>query len=143
MLYLWIFGNNIEDALGHIRFLIFYVLTGIAAGAAHIVTEPQSSMPMIGASGAISGILGAYIVLYPKAEIQTLMIFGWFWRVIEVRAIYFLGFWFILQLIQSSMTKAGGGGVAWMAHIGGFVAGALLIKLFAPARRRRGYDEDN
>jgi membrane associated rhomboid family serine protease len=134
MLYLWIFGDNIEDAMGHFRYLFFYLLGGFLAAAAHIITDPTSTVPTVGASGAIAAVLGAYIILYPRARILTLIIFGFFIRMTMVPAIIVLGLWFVLQLFQGVLTlgaPANMGGVAVWAHIGGFVAGMLLIKLFA------------
>jgi membrane associated rhomboid family serine protease len=138
MLYLWIFGNNIEDRLGHIRFVIFYLLGGIFAAYAHAVTEPNSVVPMIGASGAVSGILGAYLLLFPRASVYTLIFFGFFIQVVRLPALIVIGFWAIIQLVNGILTKGimGQGGVAWFAHIGGFVFGVLTIKMFMPKRRR-------
>ena len=131
MLYLWIFGNNIEDAMGHARFILFYLLTGIAASMAHFFTDLNSEIPTIGASGAISGILGAYILLYPRAQVLVLIFLGFFIRVMYVPAGLALGFYFLLQILQGTLTFGqGGGGVAWFAHIGGFMAGLLLVGLF-------------
>jgi membrane associated rhomboid family serine protease len=131
MLYLWIFGNNIEDAMGHGRFVLFYLLTGVAASMAHFLTDLTSEIPTIGASGAISGILGAYILLYPRAQVLVLIFLGFFIRVMYVPAGLALGFYFLLQILQGTLTFGqGGGGVAWFAHIGGFVAGLLMVGLF-------------
>ncbi len=131
MLYLWIFGNNIEDAMGHGRFILFYLLTGVAASMAHFFTDLNSEIPTIGASGAISGILGAYILLYPRAQVLVLIFLGFFIRVMYVPAGLALGFYFLLQILQGTLTFGqGGGGVAWFAHIGGFIAGLLLVGLF-------------
>ncbi len=131
MLYLWIFGNNIEDAMGHGRFIVFYLLTGVAASMAHFLTDLTSEIPTIGASGAISGILGAYILLYPRAQVLVLIPLGFFIRVMYVPAGLALGFYFVLQILQGSLTLGqGGGGVAWFAHIGGFIAGLFLVGLF-------------
>ncbi len=128
MLYLWIFGNNIEDRVGHLRFIFFYLICGIAAALIHIQGDPQSTVPMIGASGAISGILGAYLILFPKARVLTLVTLGFFIRFVELPAIIFLGFWILLQFINVSSSSQAG--VAWLAHIGGFFAGLLLVPLF-------------
>jgi membrane associated rhomboid family serine protease len=138
MLYLWIFGNNIEDKLGRIRFIMFYILGGIAAAYSHAVTEPSSMLPMIGASGAVSGILGAYVLLFPHARIYTLIFFGFFVRVIRLPALFVIGFWIVIQFVNGLLSKGipGQGGVAWFAHIGGFVFGVLLIKFFLKAKRR-------
>ncbi len=126
MLYLWIFGNNIEDALGHIRFLLFYLLCGFIATMAHIMSNPNSPIPLVGASGAIAGILGAYLLLYPRAKVHTLIILIFFIRVIKLPAYILLTLWFMLQVVNST----GGGNVAWYAHIGGFMAGFLMVKPF-------------
>jgi membrane associated rhomboid family serine protease len=131
MLYLWIFGNNVEDAMGRLRFVVFYLVCGIAASAAQILAAPNSRVPTIGASGAIAGILGGYIVLYPKARVQTLLILGYFIRITELPAIIVLGGWFVLQLLNgaASFGVAQSGGVAWFAHIGGFLAGVVLVRI--------------
>lgn len=136
MLYLWIFGNNIEDRLGIIRFIVFYFLGGIAAAALQIIIDPTSRVPMIGASGAIAGVLGGYIVLYPRAKVQTLIFFI-FIQVINLPAVILLGVWFFLQLINGflSLDSGASGGVAFFAHIGGFIAGMVLIRLFTLGRR--------
>ncbi len=131
MLYLWIFGNNIEDVMGHVRFVIFYVTCGILAALAHAVTDSSSIVPMVGASGAISGVLGAYLLLFPRAQVLVFIPFGFFSRLMYIPAGWVLGFWFLLQLLSGSASLGrGGGGVAWFAHIGGFVAGMALIGLF-------------
>ena len=132
MLYLWIFGDNVEDTLGHGRFLVFYLLSGVAAALVQTMVSPASAIPMVGASGAVSGILGAYLVLFPTARVLTLVFLVFFIRVISFPAIIILGFWFLLQLLEIGPVAAGG--VAVLAHIGGFVAGAALIAAF---RRRR------
>jgi len=134
MLYLWIFGDNVEDRLGRFRFLLFYLLSGLAAAAAQILSDPHSQIPMVGASGAISGVLGAYLLLYPHARVVTLVFFGWFIRLIEIRAVFVLGFWILVQLASGLLTwGAQVGGVAWFAHVGGFVAGLVMV---IPLRRR-------
>jgi membrane associated rhomboid family serine protease len=131
MWFLWVFGNNIEDSMGHGRFAVFYLLAGALANAAHVVTDPASSIPVVGASGAISGIMGGYLLLYPRVRVQTLFIFVIFIRVIPVAAWVMLAYWFILQLVAGAATLgSAGGGVAFWAHIGGFVAGLALIKPF-------------
>jgi len=130
MLYLWIFGNNIEDATGRARFIVFYVLCGLLAATAHAFMNRSSLTPMIGASGAISGVLGAYLLLYPRARVVTLVMFGFYIRTIEVPAMFVLGFWFVLQFLNALISGGSGAGVAWYAHIAGFVAGLLLIGLF-------------
>jgi membrane associated rhomboid family serine protease len=143
MWFLWLFGNNVEDSMGHLRFLLFYLLTGAAASAAHIFMGPSSYVPTVGASGAISGIMGAYLVLYPRIKVQTLFIIVVIIRVIPVSAWLVLLYWFALQVLSGYMTpmEEGRGGVAFWAHVGGFVAGAVLVKLFenrtlVEARRR-------
>ncbi|HVG22926.1 MAG TPA: rhomboid family intramembrane serine protease [Thermoanaerobaculia bacterium] len=142
MLYLWIFGDNVEDRLGHFRYLLFYLLCGFLATFAHAVFSPASRIPAIGASGAIAGVLGAYLILYPHARVVTLLPIFFFITVRELPAIFILGFWFVLQLF-SGVGSLGVrdaqdvGGVAYFAHIGGFVAGMLLIALFGGLRRQR------
>jgi membrane associated rhomboid family serine protease len=139
MLYLWIFGNNIEDALGHVRFVLFYVVCGAAAALAQSALDVNSTIPMIGASGAIAGILGAYAVLYPRAHVLVLLPLGFFSQIIRLPAMLVLGFWFVLQFLQGGLAAPGGeGGVAYWAHIGGFVAGLVLIFLF-PRRSAAGF----
>jgi membrane associated rhomboid family serine protease len=123
MLYLWIFGNNIEDAFGHMRFIPFYILSGLVAAVFQLFYDPSSNVPMIGASGAISGVLGAYLVLYPYARIKTLI----FFFVVELPAVVLLTIWFFVQVFYSTAMD----GVAWYAHIGGFIFGLLTAKLFA------------
>ena len=139
MLYLWIFGNNIEDLLGPVRFLLFYLLCGLAAAFAHIVTAPGSTVPTVGASGAVSGVLGAYLVAHPRARVLTLVFLGFFIRVMLLPASVLLVFWFVIQIfsgLASLSMNIPGGGVAWFAHIGGFIAGVVLLKLFAGHRLR-------
>ena len=146
LIYLWIFGNNIEDRLGRIPFLLFYLGGGVAAAAAQIAIDPSSEVPMVGASGAISAVLGAYVVLFPGARILSLVFLGFFYQLIEVPALIVLVLWFLLQLVDGlgSLGLAGAeGGVAFFAHIGGFVAGFLVGLLLRAAgggqeRRRRG-----
>ncbi|NNM04358.1 MAG: rhomboid family intramembrane serine protease, partial [Gemmatimonadetes bacterium] len=128
--FLWIFGNNVEDSMGHGRFLLFYLLTGLVASGSHIASDPASVVPMVGASGAISAIMGAYLVLYPKARVHTLFIIIIIFKVFPLPAWFFLLYWFGLQLASSSFQAAGGGGVAFWAHIGGFLAGVILVKFF-------------
>jgi membrane associated rhomboid family serine protease len=132
MLYLWIFGNNIEDRLGPVRFALFYVICGVAAAAAHVLFHPGSRLPLIGASGAIAGVLGAYWMLFPRAKVKVFIFLIFYIDVVAVPAGIVLGLWFLLQLLNVGM----GGGVAWFAHVGGFVAGLLLIRL-APSLRPR------
>jgi membrane associated rhomboid family serine protease len=136
MLYLWIFGNNIEDRLGILRFVAFYFITGLAAAGAQIAIGPDSRIPIVGASGAIAGVLGAYLALFPNARVQTLLILFYFIRVVEVSAVWLLGWWFLLQVLYGfgSLTATQTGGVAFFAHIGGFAAGWLLIRFFAVGR---------
>jgi len=139
MLYLWIFGDNVEDRLGRVRYLLFYLLSGVGAAAAQILSDPHSKIPMVGASGAISGVLGAYLLLYPHARVVTLVFFGWLVRVIEIRALIVLGFWIVVQLVSGLLTwGAQVGGVAWFAHVGGFVAGLVMV---LPLRRREAQSE--
>lgn len=129
--FLWIFGNNVEDSMGHGRFLLFYLLCGLVATSAHIASEPGSDLPMVGASGAISAIMGAYLVLYPRAKVYTLFIIIIIIRVFPLPAWFFLLYWFFLQVASSGLQAAGsGGGVAFWAHIGGFLAGLAMIKIF-------------
>jgi len=143
MLALYIFGDNVEDRLGHGRYLIFYLLGGTLAALAHLVAYRTSDVPTIGASGAIAAVLGAYLVLYPQAKVLTLIPIFIIFPIIEVPAVVYLGFWFLSQLITgvSALTANTfqGGGVAWWAHVGGFVSGALLVWVFAPRRPRRTY----
>ncbi len=136
MMYLWIFADNIEDILGHGRFVVFYLVCGIIAALSHAIPNADSVVPMVGASGAISGVLGAYLVKYPKARVLVLIPLGFFTRIMHLPAVAVLGFWFVLQLIQGGLSGGGGGGVAFGAHIGGFIAGVVLIPIFAPGRRR-------
>ena len=124
MLYMWIFADNIEDNLGPSKFLIFYLLAGIGAAMTQVLIDTQSQVPMVGASGAIGGVLGAYLINHPNARVLVLIPFGFFSQLIKIRALYVLGFWFILQFISS------GGGVAYAAHIGGFISGIILILFF-------------
>ncbi len=129
--FLWIFGNNVEDSMGHGRFLVFYLLTGLVASAGHVVSDPGSVVPMVGASGAISAIMGAYLVLYPRARVHTLFIIIIIIRVFPLPAWFFLLYWFFIQVASSGMQGAGSpGGVAFWAHIGGFLGGVALVKLF-------------
>ena len=141
MLFLWIFGNNIEDRFGRLRFLLFYLAGGIAAGLAQVAIDPESTIPTVGASGASAATLGAYLVLYPRARITSLVFLGFFYQLINVPAIIVLAFWFVLQLVDG-ITSLGvaetGGGVAFFAHIGGFVFGALIALIVAARSRRSG-----
>ena len=142
MLFLWVFGDNIEDELGHLRYLAFYLAAGYAAALAHAFANPASALPAIGASGAIAGVLGAYLLLHPKAPIVTLIFLGFFITTVRVPAIVYLPIWFVIQFVSGlaslgGSTAAEAGGVAWFAHIGGFVAGPLLILLLRPRGGRR------
>lgn len=137
MLYLWIFGDNVEDRLGHFRYLIFYLAGGVVASLAHLLTNPGSQIPTVGASGAIGAVLGAYLVLFPQSRIVTLLPLGFFIHLTVVPAIFVLGLWFVLQLFSGVLSLGGPdvGGVAFWAHIGGFLAGMLMGRLFAVGRR--------
>jgi len=140
MVYLWIFGDNVEDRLGHLRYLAFYLATGVAAGLAHAYLNPESAVPTVGASGAISGVLGGYFMLFPRARVLALvpLVFV-FVEVVELPAVLYLGFWFLMQFLSGTLALALGGeagGVAWWAHVGGFVAGMVLARV---VRRRRSY----
>src|SRR5258705_4049042 len=139
MLYLWIFGDNVEDRMGHGRFLVFYLLCGTAAALAQTITAPDSVVPMVGASGAIAGVMGAYFVLYPKSRIVTLLPLFFFFQIIEVPAIYFLGFWFVMQFLSGvgSIGTAATGGVAFWAHVAGFLAGLSGVIVFRRPGRQR------
>ena len=145
MLYLWIFGNNVEDSMGHVRFVIFYTLCGVAAVFGQVLQNPGSEIPMIGASGAISGVLGAYLLLYPQARVLVAIPLGIIIHTMRMPAAAVLGLWFVIQIF-SSLAAGDGPGVAWFAHIGGFIAGLALIpvfrrrnvRLFNPARRTWG-----
>jgi membrane associated rhomboid family serine protease len=129
MLYLWIFGHNIEDYLGKIKYIIFYLVSGVAAVIFFTATAPNADVPLVGASGAIAGILGAYIVLYPHARIQALVFLGFFIQTVRVPAVILLGLWFVMQLFSGVVAGSGGGGVAFFAHVGGFAFGYLYFKL--------------
>ena len=137
MLYLWIFGDNIESYLGRFKFILFYLICGLIAIFAHIIVSGSSEVPMVGASGAISGILGAYLIKYPKAKVLVLIPIIFFITVRRIPALFVLGFWFIMQLFSGVVTIGGeGGGVAFWAHIGGFVAGLGLILLLSEKKRK-------
>jgi membrane associated rhomboid family serine protease len=141
MLYLWIFGDNVEDRLGHVRFTFFYLLCGTAAAIAQTLTNPHSAVPMVGASGAIAGVTGAYLCFFPRARIVTLVPVLFFVQVVEVPAVFFLLFWFAMQLaagLQALGVREALGGVAFWAHVGGFVAGVVLGPLLARRGRRAG-----
>ncbi len=142
MMYLWIFGDNVEDRVGHFRYLIFYLIVGVAAGLAQAFLFPSSAVPMVGASGAIAGIMGAYFVLYPGSRVTAIIPIFVFLKFVEIPALVFLGLWFVVQAFQGYgallHTAAGGalgGGVAWWAHSGGFIAGLVLIFFFRRPRR--------
>ena len=137
MLYMWIFADNIEDSLGPKKFIIFYILSGIGAAMAQVLMDTNSQIPMIGASGAIGGVLGAYLINHPNARVLVLIPFGFFSQLIKIRALYVLGFWFILQFINSALMSSEGGGVAYAAHIGGFVSGIILILFFNKKKKRK------
>jgi membrane associated rhomboid family serine protease len=144
MWFLWIFGDNVEDALGHFKYLIFYLLCGVAAAVAHIVLNPFSDVPTVGASGAIAGVMGAYLVKFPRSRILTLVFIFFFITTIEVPAVVMLAYWFVIQIFSGvgsiARTHITEGGVAWFAHVGGFLAGVILVKVMGthePYRRRR------
>ena len=131
MLYLWIFADNIEDDLGTTNFIVFYLISGIGAAMTQVLMDTHSQVPMVGASGAIGGVLGAYLINHPNARVLVLIPFGFFSQLLKIRALYVLGFWFLLQFISS------GGGVAYAAHIGGFVSGMILILFFNKKIKRK------
>jgi len=140
MWFLWIFGNNIEDAMGHGRYLVFYLLSGVAAAAAQVLSNTHSAVPMIGASGAISGVMGAYLVLFPKVKVHTLVFLGFFLTTIAVPAYLMLVWWFLVQFLSGLPVLGGNsdaGGVAVFAHMGGFIAGLLFVKAFLRGDFRR------
>jgi rhomboid family protein len=143
MWYLWIFGDNVEDRVGHGRFIVFYLLCGSAAALGQILIAPDSTLPTIGASGAIAGVMGAYFVLYPRSRVLTLIPLIIFWEVIELPAIMLLGFWFLMQLFSAGAiavtSSTGGGGVAFMAHVAGFLCGAGGIFVFRQRERPEQY----
>ena len=141
MLFLWIFGNNVEDAMGPARFVVFYVLGGLAALAGQVLVDPSATVPTIGASGAIAGVLGGYLVLFPRARVVTVVFIIFFFTILELPAIFFLVIWFAQQALfgyfDLVQPTGGGGGVAYFAHIGGFVLGLALVKVFADEGRRQ------
>ncbi len=145
MWYLWIFGDNVEDRIGHLRFLIFYLLCGALASLSHILFNLGSSVPSVGASGAVAGVLGAYLIRYPFARVLTLVPLFLIWPVVELPAVLVLGFWFLVQLLNGTASVAvaseTAGGIAWWAHIRGFLAGIVLIMMLAKAPERRYYWE--
>jgi membrane associated rhomboid family serine protease len=142
MLFLWIFGNNVEDTMGRIPFFVFYILGGLAATVLQVVVSPNAAVPNIGASGAIAAVLAAYLLLFPRARVVSLIFIVFFFTILEVPAIFFLGVWIVEQVLfgyfdLNRPTGGGGGGVAYFAHIGGFAFGLLAVKLFAFEQRRR------
>jgi membrane associated rhomboid family serine protease len=144
MVYLWIFGDNVEDRLGHARYLAFYLAAGTAAAVAQLAINPFSAVPMVGASGAIAGVMGAYFVLYPQSRVLTAVFVLIFFDVIEIPAIFFLGLWFLLQLLSGvgslGVSNAAGGGTAFFAHIGGFATGAVVGVILRARDRRWQFD---
>ena len=144
MWFLWLFGNNVEDSMGHARYLIFYLACGIAAAMTQALMNPDSTIPMVGASGAISGVLGAYVLLHPHATVRVLIFIGVFATIVHMPALIVLGLWFLTQFVSAAFSQAGGPGVAFWAHVGGFVAGMVLVPvlkqkgvpLFQPAHSR-------
>jgi membrane associated rhomboid family serine protease len=145
MLFLWIFGNNVEDSMGPVKFVLFYLLGGIAATAGQLVIGPNAQVPNLGASGAVAGVLGGYILLFPRARVVTVIFIVFFFTIVELPALLILGFWFVQQVLFGYFDlNTGGnaeGGVAYFAHIGGFVFGLVAIKLFADERKRRRQEE--
>lgn len=138
MLFLWIFGNNVEDRLGRVKFIVFYLLTGVIASLAHVAANPDSIFPTVGASGAIAGVLGAYLVMFPRARVTSVVpipVFFLFMLRVQLPAVVVLGLWFLSQFFIGSAQQLGGAGVAWMAHVGGFLAGMALILPFGGRRR--------
>lgn len=147
MLALYIFGDNVEDRVGHLRYLLFYLFSGLAASGAHLVAYSGSPIPTVGASGAIAGVLGAYLVLFPQARVVTLIPVFYYLRIVELPAMIYLGFWFISQLFNGVLALSAadvlqGGGVAWWAHIGGFVFGLAIVRLITPRPPRTYVDRD-
>jgi membrane associated rhomboid family serine protease len=141
MLFLWIFGNNVEDSMGRVKFLIFYLLGGLAATALQVLVSPDAQVPSLGASGAIAAVLGGYLILFPRARVVTVIFIVFFFTILELPALLILGFWFVQQVLFGyfDLNTAGtsGGGVAYFAHIGGFAFGLLAVKLFADDRKAR------
>jgi membrane associated rhomboid family serine protease len=129
MWFLWVFGNNVEDSMGHMRFVVFYLLCGVVAAGTQLLADPHSRLPMVGASGAVSGVLGAYVLLYPRVRVHTLLTLGFFVTTVALPAYVMLGYWFVLQLLMGAVSRTAGGVAVW-AHVGGFLAGLVLIKLF-------------
>jgi membrane associated rhomboid family serine protease len=144
MLFLWIFGNNVEDSMGPVKFIVFYLLAGLAATAGQVLIGPDAKVPNIGASGAIAGVLAGYLVLFPRARVVTIIFIVFFFTIVELPALFFLGFWFVQQVLFGYFDLNSGGatgGVAYFAHIGGFVFGLAAIKLFADERKRRRQED--
>jgi len=140
MLFLWIFGNNVEDSMGRVKFVLFYLLGGLAATFLQVIVHPSAAVPNLGASGAIAGVLGGYILLFPRARVVTVIFIIFFFTILELPALLILGFWFVEQALFGyfDLNSAGqSGGVAYFAHIGGFAFGLLAVKLFADERKRR------
>ena len=141
MLFLWIFGNNVEDSMGRLKFLVFYLLGGLAAITAQVIVDPNAAIPTVGASGAVAGVLGGYLLLFPGARVVTVVFIIFFFTIVELPALLILGFWFVQQALFGYFDLADpageSGGVAYFAHIGGFVFGMLLIRVFADERKRR------
>ena len=141
MLYLWIFGDNVEDQLGHVRYLLFYLFAGACAAVLQLLFNPFSGIPMLGASGAIAGVMGAYFVLYPQSRVLTAVFIVFFFDLIEIPAVFFLGIWFLMQLLSGvgslDVSSAAGGGTAFWAHVGGFVVGAVVGFMLRARRRGR------
>src|SRR5262245_62970604 len=146
MWYLWIFGDNVEDRVGHGRFIVFYLLCGIVAAIAQIAVDPDSQLPMLGASGAIAGVMGAYFVLYPQSRVLTAIFIVIFFDVVEIPAVFFLGIWFLMQLLSGvgslGVSNAAAGGTAFWAHVGGFVAGVAVGLVLRVRDRRWRYQTD-
>ena len=130
MLYLWIFGNNVEDAMGHVKFIVFYLVSGVAAALSMAWMDPSSNVPMVGASGAISGVLAAYVLLYPRARVTVIVPLGIIFYPMKISATWVVGFWFVLQLLSAALSNPDQPGVAWWAHVGGFIVGVILTPLF-------------
>lgn len=146
MWYLWIFGDNVEDRMGHFRYLVFYILCGLSAGFVHLITNAKSGIPTVGASGAIAGIMGAYFMLFPLARIWTLVPVFIFMQFVEIPALVYLGLWFVYQFLLGSLSLGLGpsiGGIAWWAHIGGFVSGAILVFVFKKRRVQRRFADEH
>lgn len=136
MLFLWIFGNNVEDAMGPVKFIVFYLLAGVAALLLQVVFDPSSQVPTLGASGAIAGVLGGYLLIFPRARVVTIIFIVFFFTILELPALLVLGLWFLQQAAFAAMDIGGsGGGVAYFAHVGGFIFGLAAIRLFASRRR--------